>query len=478
MTRNVALCYIRKSLIKRGQPDPASPALQEEACLAKVRELHLKPEIFSDVEGHSSGHTEDRIGWQRLRTRLNDPDVAALVVYAWSRAVRNTKLLLDLIDYCTSIDVRFISVSQSIDTKSADGRLILTMLAAVDEAEVTRSSERRIETVDFLRRHRGRYYGYPPFGTTFERRGGDLVLSPSTQPQPNGTDHQSLTRCYEIYVLEGLSYERTAAKLCAEGWQVRTKAKHDLRPWNVSDVRRCLEGHWIYAGYVTVGRAYQNMTEILKGAHDPILPDALTSAVAARKEAHKKNAQPKHAPTYHPLSHILRCPAGCKLYGMKLVGAEVYRHIAPCPLKARRRWNTEALESQVRQHIAGLEIPRDITAEAGAEANKLLASGHGGGAEAERLRISASLERAKDLYISGDLTREEYDARRATLMKQIPPDMPELAPELIGLQEAQAAILTAPDTIFGEIVRTLYSAITITPDGLEYAPFEWCADWA
>ncbi len=200
MPRTVALIYTRKSMVRRGQPDPTSPEMQEAACLEKAKSLKLKPELYSDIEGRHSGTTENREAWQRCRSRLGDPDVSALIVYAWGRAVRNTKLLLQLIDDCRAADVRFISVSQNIDSNTADGLMILTITAAVDAAEAGRASERRIETIDYLRRHKGRFYGIAPFGTSLVRRGDTWVLVPSEKPQTNGSDHSALKRLYEMAI--------------------------------------------------------------------------------------------------------------------------------------------------------------------------------------------------------------------------------------------------------------------------------------
>jgi site-specific DNA recombinase len=454
--------------------------LQEQACIERAKLLKLRPEVYSDIIGHSTGTNEERDAWQRCKARLCDPDVAALIVYTWARAVRNVKLLLGLVDLCKTNGVRLVSVSQSIDTGTADGRAFLTITAAFDELEPGRASERRLETIDDLRRHHGRFYGHAPFGTERVQVGGDLILFPSTKQQPNGTDHACLTQLYTLYVSDGLSYERVAARLNSDGWKCRGE-KGDklgqLRAWNAFDVRRCVENHWLYSGYVTVGRAYRDMSEILKGSHAPILPDALTAAVAARKESTRKNGIPAHAPHAHALTGVLCCPAGCKLSGHTIKGVRLYRHGAPCPASIERRYNADDVEMQVRQHIASVKIPRDLLAQETSNVNKIIAAEHDGGVEAERRRIAESLERAKELYIDGDLTKAEYEARKAALQADMPPTGPQLAPELVGLQAVQAAILASTVTTLRMAVRSLYVAITITPDGLEFSPKTWCP-WA
>jgi hypothetical protein len=85
-----------------------------------------------------------------------------------------------------------------------------------------------------------------------------------------------------------------------------------------------------------------------------------------------------------------------------------------------------------------------------------------------------ALTRLYELYVTEGLSYE----RTAALLAEMPPAGPTLTPEMVGLQAAQTAILTAPATILRGLVQALYTSITITPDGLEFSPKEWCADWA
>jgi len=50
-TRNLALVYIRKSLITRGTT-AASPEIQLEAGKGRAADLGLKAEVFQDIDGH------------------------------------------------------------------------------------------------------------------------------------------------------------------------------------------------------------------------------------------------------------------------------------------------------------------------------------------------------------------------------------------------------------------------------------------
>lgn len=277
--RKTALVYVRKSFVKAGGPAPASPEMQAQACERALRELGLEPELHVDAKGHLSGKNEDRPAWQTVRKRLHDPDVAVLAVYTWNRAVRNAKLLLALVDELDDLGIRFIAVQNNIDTSTAAGHFQLTVMAAADEYESNVASERRVETIEHLRRVKGRHYGLPPFGTERKAHEGDLVLFASEKSQPNGSDHAALKHIYELYGGGHETIYTLSKRLNREGWSARDR-NGQLKPWSVDDVRRVLTHYWIYAGYVPIGKGRER--EVIRGSHSAILPEALTTPVAAR----------------------------------------------------------------------------------------------------------------------------------------------------------------------------------------------------
>ena len=476
----VGIIYIRKSYVPPGKPDPASPAVQEKACRERCSALGLKPEIYIDAEGHLSGKTEDRPAWQRAKERLHDSDVGALVVYAWNRAFRNTRLLLSLVDELDTAVVRFVSVSHNLDTSTADGRMILTFLAAVDESEVTRASERRIATIDHLRREQGRHYGIAPFGTERIERGGDLVLAPSRRQQNDATDHDALAALFKLNAGGRSSFSQMAQSLNADGWRFRRRMG-DLIPWRRERVRSILEQHWLYAGYVIIGRM-RGEHEIIRGSHEPILPEALTKPAALRFSNNLPHRK-RQPPAPYPLSGILRCKCGQFLRGTKdQRGRRKYKHTDVCELGLCIVLDADTYDVVVREHIARLHIPRLLVRKAQVEAMRLLAAEQSGrSVESERERISQGLERLKDLYVSGEIDRAEYDARKQQLQASLPSTAGSEIPA------AAAASLEIFDSIRNSepgqlqaVTKALYTEIMVLDreHHLEYHPREWCQVWA
>lgn len=477
----LALCYIRKSYVRRDVPDPAGPPQQRTSTTARAAELGLTPQFYEDAEGHHSGLTDDRPGWQELLTHLADPGVGAVIVHDWEKAFRNVRLMLEFIDSLPT-GVRFIATNDNIDTRSADGRFHLTILASVAEHYARKTSERRIASINELRRERGRHYGLAPFGTTRVEENRERVLKPSTLEQSNGTDHDALIQCYEIYNT-GASLRATYLQLNAAGWQYRDRYKK-LRPWTVDDVRRVIASHWIYAGYVTLGRAYRNIGEILPGSHAPILPANLTDAVTIRMKKYiGRRGHDRRDPLDYPLSRLLYCQCGERLKGGSDQKTRYYRHTAPCASNYRVTHNSEKLEQIVRAHVANLTPPDSIRRVAARTIERAFVTEHNHpNPNAETERLNQSLERLTSLFVDDLIDRANYEQRRAALIAQINAIAPAanssgLSP-IAGLPDLEIS-LTCSLAHLREILTALYKQITIAPDGnLTYTPNEWCTDWA
>ena len=455
---------------------------------AKARELGFTAENYTDADGNNSGKTEQRIQWQKARARLKDLDVAVLIVPMWDRPVRNAKLLLSLADECDALGIRFISCQENFDTRSAAGRFQLTVIAAVGEYESNAASERRVSTIDYLRRERGRHYGLAPFGSDRVRQGNELTLVPSAKTQSRGTDHAALRYAYEMYALDRQSIYQIAERLNAEGWRFRTRW-NDLIAWRVDDVRRVLYNHWLYSGYVIVGRAHRGNFEVIPGSHQPLLPDSLTAPVAARFEAHRKGWH-NHDPIMHPLTGILKCACGLDLRGSHRLDrdATVYMHMRGCAAKLPFWYPTTEMHALVRDRIVSLKIPDSIQRETNRTVmQSLLLSCSTKSPTMERQRLVEAIDRLATLFAEGEITREQYAVKKATYQAQLekvndsemgdanfPPSAMAFTTMHLGEALADSSLL-----VFRDIVRSLYEQITVNADRtLSFTPQGWARGWA
>ena len=113
-----------------------------------------------------TGTRSDRPELRNLLKALRSGDV--LVIDSFSRLSRSTKDLLDLVDRLTEMDVHLVSLKENLDTTTATGKLMLTMLSALSQFERDLIAER---TIDGLKaaRARGRCGGRPRSGTARDR---------------------------------------------------------------------------------------------------------------------------------------------------------------------------------------------------------------------------------------------------------------------------------------------------------------------
>lgn len=114
-----------------------------------------------------TGTRSDRPELRTMLLTLRSGDV--LVIDSFSRLSRSTKDLLALVDQLTGMGVHLVSLKENLDTTTATGKLMLTMLSALSQFERDLISER---TIDGLKaaRARGRCGGRPQIGTDKDKQ--------------------------------------------------------------------------------------------------------------------------------------------------------------------------------------------------------------------------------------------------------------------------------------------------------------------
>ena len=108
-----------------------------------------------------TGTKSTRPEYQKMLDALRPGDV--LVVDSFSRLSRSTKDLLEVVERLQALGVQLISLKEQLDTTTATGKLMLTMLSALSQFERDLIAER---TADGLKaaRARGRNGGRPKAG--------------------------------------------------------------------------------------------------------------------------------------------------------------------------------------------------------------------------------------------------------------------------------------------------------------------------
>lgn len=213
--------YVRVSTDEQSR-EGVSLAAQEERirayCVATGRTLDRIV-----VDAGISAKSLDRPALQAVLNGVRKRTIGTVIVLKLDRLTRSVRDLADLIDLFRDVDAALVSVSESLDTATASGRMVIGMLGVVAQWEREAIGERTEAALSHLRRNR-LAYGHVPFG--YRRTGNDLV--------PNG-EEQDLILTARHMRERGTSFESIGRFMDATGLAPRRGAR-----WHGSCVRAML----------------------------------------------------------------------------------------------------------------------------------------------------------------------------------------------------------------------------------------------
>mgnify|MGYP001478974391 CR=1 FL=1 len=175
------------------------------------------------IDAGQSAKTLQRPGLQRLLSDVRHGSVAAIVVVKLDRLTRSVRDLADLIDSLQSTRTALVSLSESLDTGTAAGRMMLNLLASVSQWECEAIGERTAEVLGEMRVSR-QIYSHVPFG--YRRVADALVEHPEEQ--------RGLQTMREMRA-DGKSLQSIAGWLTENGFTPRQGARR-WYPQTVKDV--------------------------------------------------------------------------------------------------------------------------------------------------------------------------------------------------------------------------------------------------
>lgn len=123
----IAFLYARVSTGEQNE------GMQLREMLELCQRKNWTPEVFTDhgVSGAKSQRPE--LGRMMALVRRGKCDV--VMVYRFDRFARSTQHLLHALDEFRALNVQFVSVHEQIDTSTALGKVIFTVIAAIAEFE-------------------------------------------------------------------------------------------------------------------------------------------------------------------------------------------------------------------------------------------------------------------------------------------------------------------------------------------------------
>jgi DNA invertase Pin-like site-specific DNA recombinase len=219
--------YIRVSLEKQADGGGSLEAQREKLELfARLHDLVLV-DVF--VDAGASAKSLDRPALDAARAALRSGRVSGLLVAKLDRLTRSVRDLDALVtEHFASGRTALISIGESVDTRSAAGRLVLNVLTSVAQWEREAIGE-RTSTVMRSMRARGEFTGgHAPFGQRVDAC-GELVDHPG--------ECVTIARVGALRA-EGVSLAGIARVLTAEGHVGRSG-----RPLAKAQVARIVQTH-------------------------------------------------------------------------------------------------------------------------------------------------------------------------------------------------------------------------------------------
>jgi DNA invertase Pin-like site-specific DNA recombinase len=99
-------------------------------------------DIVQTFADEMSGRKADRPALQAMLAAARRHEFDVLLVWKLDRLGRSAKHLLQVLDELAELGISFVSVTQALDTSTASGKLLFTVLGAVAEFESALISER------------------------------------------------------------------------------------------------------------------------------------------------------------------------------------------------------------------------------------------------------------------------------------------------------------------------------------------------
>lgn len=412
-----ARIYIRRS-------DEDQSALSPEAQDREGRRWctqheHEVVEVYKDDD--LSGGKEDRTNFQRLLADAKADPGSIIVVHKFDRLARDTEVLLRVI-YKELLPrrVKVYSVMESIDLYTPLGKAMLTVSGSFStyyidnlSTEVSKGYREKFE--------RGGWIGPLPLG--YESRfdlDGKRERIKGTGRAVFSADASTARLIFELYASGNHSYLSLTEELNARGLTIIYKGRRV--PFQKDSVKTILTNPF-YIGMVTY------LGEVKKGTHEALIDRDLwerCQAIRIRR-SHQDGGRLPIRGIGGLLSELVYCgKCGARMHTQMCGKGKSRQRYYRC--SARRRFGADACDAEfvraadveplVLNVLRALSLPptlRDAVIEVVRRRiqQPMTSQGH------DRAKLTAQLDRLKDMYQMGDLEKSAYVARRTQIQQQL-----------------------------------------------------------
>jgi len=181
--------------------------------IRQYAELHNLELLKVITDEGKSGKDLNREGINEILSRIKDKSIFHIIVYKMDRLTRRTFDLLYLVEEVfKKNNVQFHSITEKIDTTTAQGNFFLTIIGAMAQMERDLISERTKAVLQY-KIEKGEYVGSPALGY--------LASSDNKFLELNEREQDTLKRIFYLKRYKHLSLGKIAKELNESG--VRTK---------------------------------------------------------------------------------------------------------------------------------------------------------------------------------------------------------------------------------------------------------------
>lgn len=284
-----------------------------------VSEVYVEP-------GKSGKSITGREVFQKMLNDISSGQVDTdyVVVFKLSRFGRNAKDILNSLTYIKNYGVNLICKEDGLDSSTAMGRMMITILGAVAEMERENILAQTMLGREEKAKQGGWNGGFAPYG--YELIDGKLQRKEDEAP--------IVELIFDKFINGGMGYSTIAGYLNRQGVpRMPSKNSHGRKftDWTTHHIKRILDNP-VYTGRVAFGRT---RLELVKGTdneyrrvksddyimsddvvHEPIVSDEIFEKAKRKRQETSTTGNPKIGrSTKHLLSGILKCPmCGSSMY--------------------------------------------------------------------------------------------------------------------------------------------------------------------
>ena len=395
-----AVCYTRVSTTEQATEGFSLAAQEESArayCKAQGWELTA---VYADAKSGSS--MAGRAELARLLVDAVDGQFERVICWKLDRLGRNLRDLLDISDQLETAGVGVVSIQESLDTGTAAGRMMRSILGTLAEFERETIVE-RIKAGIQQKAREGELVGPLPLGY-LRNANGEIVADEVIAPL--------VSAAFERYDLGGISLREMAAWAGSVG--LRSKEGSPIDRLSMRKLLTCIT----YTGQVAYHQRGGGGV-VAKGKHPAIVDVgtfARVQAMLRSRRKHSGSSKPFGRDPY-PLSGIGVCGAdGAPMLGLRASsGRERYMRCSTAQRLGKhaceqRMVRAELLEAQMASYVGGMRLPPEYL---GAVVTELRQRQQQTEPDPdEGARIERQLERWRRLFVMDEIDEARY--RRET----------------------------------------------------------------